>query len=192
MDFNVSLFEDAANCVDKLADTLAKLTKLVAAAIGSGHDIIKWNEARQTRKKLSTISGMALELSQSRCALLVSTVEDFVNCPGEPNVWESVRSSVVQTLTDVEKLLSQLKLSEDQVVTAPFYADLSLTLRIRQQILSRLLLSPPPVSADEINTVRSFLTKYLELINQLGAALKALNEYIETQKAAEKWPIRGE
>ncbi|MGY4257365.1 hypothetical protein ACVI1L_004433 [Bradyrhizobium sp. USDA 4516] len=192
MDFNISIFEDAARAVDKLTDTFAKLTRMIVAAIGSGHEIFEWNEARQTRKKLSKISGMALELNQSRCELLLSAVQDFVDHPNRQQAWESVKSVVAQTLNDIEDLLSELKLTEGQAVTAEFYAELSLTLRKRQRMLGRLIESPPPVSADEVNAIESFLVKYRELVDQLRAVLKALNKYIDMLKADGRWPIGNE
>jgi hypothetical protein len=73
MDFSLGLFKDAADGIDKLADTIAKLGKMLASAIGGGYELMKWSEARETRKKLTSICAGALNIWQGQTVVLVQS-----------------------------------------------------------------------------------------------------------------------
>jgi hypothetical protein len=192
MDLSLGVFKDAAEAIDKLADTVEKLRKMIAAAIGGGYELMKWSEARETRKKMSSVYSGALHIWQGQVVALVGSVEDFLEHPTDESGWKGVREAVASTLKGVSSLLEKLQLDRDRVITEEFFAELSLTLKLRERALTKLLEIPTPRSEQEIESVRSFLKKYLVLVDQLQNALKLLNEYIEKLKQDGKWPIRGD
>jgi hypothetical protein len=188
---SVKIFTDAAEAIDKIIDGIGKFSGLIASGIGKTAEIVEWDVARNTSRKLSEVLGSSIDLAVSQTARFVPTLEEFANNP-TADFWKEIQSGIANNLTVVRQVTDELKASKKDLITTDFYPALADTLMQREIALKKFLDAPPPQTPEEIEAFKKFMTKYMTLVEVLKSTNELLRVYIVQLKTQHKWPIKGD
>jgi hypothetical protein len=185
--FQISVFKDAAEAIDKLVDAVSKLGAMFASAGNAGVALFDFATARRLISRLRSFDTQAIELYQSQQLKLRPRLQSFINTPTEAN-WNSACTEIQLTRKFVDEIAEGLKAAGPSIVTEDFYPILVGTLMSRKVALDAIAQSPAPKTPEEIEAVKDFLAKYDVLIAQLEMACTALSTYIKSLIDSGKWP----
>src|SRR5262249_11983801 len=189
MDINISVWKDAAESIDKVADVIAKLGKMIDTCTSRGVELFDWYSANKATRELTYLLRRSTDMVTSQSASFTPRVDDYIDDP-DPDKWGEIRDRIRERLDAVRGLLAQLDLSADEIVTKEFYAEFTLTLQRRQYTLSKLMEISAPTTPEAMAAMKNFVASYKEMIEQLNRVNTALAAYIEDRKAKRKWPTR--
>ena len=93
-------------------------------------------------------------------------LQTFIEKPTTLN-WSAIKSEIKEMLENIEKMTSNLHTAVPAIATTDFYPVLVGTLIERKSILTKLLNSAQPTTDEDIEAIKTFLTHYDRLIDEL-------------------------
>jgi hypothetical protein len=182
MDFNLKIFKDAAEAIDKIVDAVEKLGKMLYASASTASEVLERQFAKSALGRLRAISVSSTYLVQGRCSLLLASMDNYLKTPDAAK-WEDFQQNVQTTVAAVQGLSDDIKGSSKEIATTDFFPVLVGAVAQRQLYLVNFTKMKPPTTPEEIEAARELILKYETLLTVLSEATKQLGHYIEALEA---------
>lgn len=178
---------EAAKSIDTIIGAIGKLGSLLKSATVNGVQLFDTATARSTWGALTSFSERQVGQFQSQRRLFMPKLQDFVEKPTSDK-WISIQREIRGMLTNIEGMTKDLHRASPALLRTDFYPILVGTLIERKDVLTNLLNQSEPKTPEEFEAIKSFLSRYDALIEELIKAAGSLREYVTSMIAKGKFP----
>jgi hypothetical protein len=177
MQFEIPVFKDLAEGIDKLVDSLSKLAGHLVSGIKVGKEGMDYLTVKRTAEQLKKLINDTTEEKASITAYLEPSIRYYLDNPTHTN-WNRMKTEVAKTMLDLEGLAREIQKSKGAMASERFFEGFFDSVIGRLAILRQLAVQPPPRNEQELKAVERFLHQYGRLVHVIQQANYELMDYV--------------